>query len=561
MDHLGKQVNKEGYMTWITGSGSISRRDFMKMAAAVAAGLTAQWSGLKGLAAGIESKGDLPVVVIGAGLGGLSAAALLARGGFPVTVVEQHEKAGGYATSFDRAAGKFTFDVSLHATSGTGSRLRPILEGTGILDRIETVELPELCRIITPDHDLIWPNNADAVIERMVRLFPDEAEGIRGFFGHMLGILDEAMVPFDHDSPQDKMAFPLTHKRMWAVRNKTLADILHDYVRDSKARGLLSIYWGYYGLPPSRLSGFYYSIATASYLRYGGHYIKRRSQDLSDALHRAVEAAGGQVLLETEAVGVEMKGGEITGVRLAGGKILKAKAVISNASVPTTMKMLPGDVMPGDFLEKLKGYRPSISTFVVWLGLNREIRDRVKGYEIFVLKDYDPEKAYEAGLACDPVHSSLGVTIYDNAYEGYSKPGTSTISIIMLSGYEPWRRFEADYLSGRKDDYRQEKERIAKVLIEEAERRVIPGLSSMIEVMEAATPLTNLRYTKNPQGAIYGYEQSLGNSYMTRLDNKSPLKGLYFASAWTNPGGGYEACLESGARAYKALVKDWTTKG
>src|SRR5208337_4452186 len=58
----------------------------------------------------------------------------------------------------------------------------------------------------------------------------------------------------------------------------------------------------------------------------------------------------------------------------------------------------PPDVMPGNFPEKLKGCRPSISTFVVWLGLNREIRNKVKGYEIFVLKDYDPEKAYEAGL-------------------------------------------------------------------------------------------------------------------------------------------------------------------
>jgi prolycopene isomerase len=83
----------------------------------------------------------------------------------------------------------------------------------------------------------------------------------------------------------------------------------------------------------------------------------------------------------------------------------------------------------------------------------------------------------------------------------------------------------------------------------------------MVEIMDAATPLTNLRYTKNPEGAIYGYEQSLENSFMTRLDNKSPLQGLYFASAWTNPGGGYEPCLESGARAYKALVKDWTVKG
>jgi prolycopene isomerase len=475
-------------------------------------------------------------------------------------VVEQHEKPGGYATTFDRNAGNFTFDVSLHATCAAGRRMRPILEATGILDKIQTVELPELCRIITPDYDLIWPNDAGAVIEQMAGLFPAEAEGIRGFFSQMTGILDEAMVPVDRDSLADKAAFPFTHKRMWAVRNKTLADILNDYVRDPKARGLLSVYWSYYGLPPSRLSGFYYSVATASYLRFGGRYIKRRSQDLSDALRSAIEAAGGKVLLDTEAEGIEIKNNVISGVRLAGGNILKAKAVISNASVPKTVQMLPAGVMPGDFLNKLKGYRPSLSSFVVWLGLNREIRNRIKGYEIFVLKDYDPEKAYEAALACDPVSGPLGVTIYDNLFEGYSNRGTSTISIFMSSGYEPWRRFEADYFAGRKDGYRREKERIAKVLVDEAERRVIPGLRSMIAVMEAATPLTNLRYTKNPGGAIYGYEQSLENSFMNRLDNRSPLRGLYFASAWTDPGGGYEPCLESGAKAYKDLVRDWTTK-
>lgn len=547
-------------MTAAIGVRSLSRRDFMKMAAAIGAGLTPQFGWLKDVAAGIEGNRNVPVTVIGAGLGGLSAAALLARGGFPVTVIEQHEKPGGYATSFDRGAGKFVFDVSLHATGSANGRLRPILEAAGIQDKVETVELPELCRIITPDHDLIWPNNAEAAIEQLVRLFPDEAEGIRGFFALMLGILDEAMLPFDHDSARDKALFPVTHKRMWAVRNKTLEEILNDFVKSPKARALLSAHCGYYGLPPSRLSGFYYCIATASYMRFGGHYIKQRSQDLSDALRGSIEAAGGQLILNKEVVGIEMKGGQITGVRLDDGKTLEAKAVVSNASVPTTMKMLPAENVPDDFLERLKGYRPSISSFVVWLGLNREIRNTVKGYEIFIDRGYDPEKAFEAWLAGDPGRSSFGVTIYDNAYAGYSKPGTSTVSIMFPNGYDPWRRFESDYFSGRKDEYRKEKDRIARILVEEAEQRVIPGLSSMIEVMEAATPLTNMRYTKNPEGAIYGYEQSLQNSYMTRLSNRSPVNGLYFASAWTNPGGGYEPCLESGAKAYMALVRDQTKK-
>ncbi len=63
------------------------------------------------------------------------------------------------------------------------------------------------------------------------------------------------------------------------------------------------------------------------------------------------------------------------------------------------------------------------------------------------------------------------------------------------------------------------------------EKWAIPSLSSMIDVMEAATPLTNIRYTDNPEGAIYGYEQSMDNAYMTRLEQRTPFKGLYLASA------------------------------
>ncbi len=101
--------------------------------------------------------------------------------------------------------------------------------------------------------------------------------------------------------------------------------------------------------------------------------------------------------------------------------------------------------------------------------------------------------------------------VYDNVYPGYSKPGKSSVSLLTFSGYEPWKQYEADYFVGRKEAYRKEKDRITQMLIDRAEAKVIPGLKSMIEVIDAATPLTNLRYTKNPEGAIVGYESSMSN--------------------------------------------------
>ena len=120
----------------------ISRREFLSLAAATTATLAVDWTHINAVAAKIGPKEELPIVVIGGGLGGLSSAAIFARQGFPVTLVEQHDRPGGYATSFDRAGGKFTFDVSLHATSGVkGGPMRSVFEEAGILNKVEMIDL------------------------------------------------------------------------------------------------------------------------------------------------------------------------------------------------------------------------------------------------------------------------------------------------------------------------------------------------------------------------------------------------------------------------------------
>ena len=126
-----------------------------------------------------------------------------------------------------------------------------------------------------------------------------------------------------------------------------------------------------------------------------------------------------------------------------------------------------------------------------------------------------------------------------------------------MCGFLPWQRFESDYKAGRKAHYKKEKERWTSILLKKVEEKAIPGLSSMIEVKEAATPLTNWRYTRNPGGAVYGFDMTVDNSFMNRIKNRTPVKGLYLSSAWGNQGPGYAPALRGAERTFEQVLEDW----
>lgn len=537
----------------------LTRRSFLTISAMTAMNMALDWKKISAYAAGMGPKNDYPTVVIGAGLGGLACGAYLARQGVPVTVLEQHDIPGGYATSFDRAKGKFSFEVSLHGTSIHNNGTARILQDLGVLEKLQLVECPEVYFLKTPTLDLSAPSrDPEAFIGILSQHFPREREGIRGFIMEIIAIAEEGQKLHQKKGKIIKPLFPVQYPKMWKIRDKTLAQLLDDYVQDPALRNSLSALWGYYGLPPSKLSGFYFANATGEYLKNGSFYIKPNSQALSHALVEVIEKGGGKVLFDSRVEKILVKNKRVQGISLANGKSLPARAVVSNASaLRTFQEMLPREAIPADYVTKLQRYRPSISSFIVWLGLNQELRGRIKGYGIHVQSSQGPEVDYQSSLKGEIDRGSFSVALYNNLFEGYSPPGTSNVMLLFLCGYEPWRKFEADYKAGHKETYTKEKERWADILIKRAEERVIPGLSAMIEVREAATPLTNWRFTGNPEGAIYGFEQSMDNAYINRIENRTPIKGLYLSSAWGFPGGGYAGVLRAGETTFQNMMEDW----
>ncbi|HEY1207099.1 MAG: NAD(P)/FAD-dependent oxidoreductase [Bryobacteraceae bacterium] len=539
-----------------------NRRQIIQSALALVPGAGLNWDALPAARSTPSGADEFDAVIVGAGLGGLSCGAAFARQGFKTLILEKHDKPGGYATTFRRPGG-FVFDVSLHSTTvGERGGVRNLIPGFPEITDVEFVPHRTLYRAIFPDHDIrVPPRDLPAYIQTLVGLFPAEEAGIRALFEDMRGVTADIGKLSQAAGKIEMSRFPVEFPHLVRAAGQTWGAMMDARIKDGRLKAIVSVLWPYYGLPPSKLASFYYALPTMGYLEEGGYYPKGKSQEISDALVSLITARGGKVLLNTEVAKVLTKNGAAYGVRTADGHEYTAKAVVANSNPHDLFhSLVEDDGRLKDYLARMDRWTPSLSSFQVFLGLKKDLVGSlgIPDTEIFCGSGYDPEAGYAAALNADMTNPSVGVTLYDNLYPGYSPPGKNTIGLITLHGYGHWEKYEADYRQGRKTAYRAEKERIADILIRRAEERLLPGLSKAIEVKEIGTPLTNVRYTANYHGSIYGWDQTLDNSGMRRMAHTTPIANLFLSGAWTRPGGGYSAVLMSGIDCFQEATRNWT---
>ena len=540
---------------------SLPRREFLERLAAAFAAPAIDWSALPTGPSSARGGAEYDAVVIGSGLGGLACAAAFARQGFRPLVVEQHDKVGGFATAFSRPGG-FTFDVSLHSTTvGDRDGVFNLISGFPEITEVRFEPHPTLFRAVYPGHDIrVKQRDPAAFVARLTSLFPEEKAGIAGLFEDMAGLAGDVGRLQNAKGQVDRVRFPVEFPHLATLHRATWGQMMDARIRDPRLKAIVSSQWGYYGLPPSKLSCFYYALPFLGYLSGGGFYPRGRSQDISNAFARFIESHGGRILLDTKAVRITTASGVAKGVTTADGRTHTARVVVSNASPFATLgEMVDDRALGADYLAQCGRYSVSLSSFQVFLGLKEDLVRKlgVADSEVFCEPAYDPEASYATAVAADVEGGGVYVTLYDNVYAGYSPAGKNTINIMTLQGYDHWERFAKDYRAGEKREYRREKERMAEVLIRRAEKALLPGLSSAIQVKEIGTPLTNVRYTGHHRGAIYGWDQTVDNSGDARVGHATPVKNLYLAGAWSRPGHGYGAVIPSGLECFAEIMKTW----
>ena len=543
------------------GTNLIERRDFIKKVLGGIALLSLDWQTFpKGFGKNLDEN-EYDAVIIGSGLGGLSCAAAFARQGFKPLVIEQHTKVGGYATTFTRPGG-FIFDVSLHSTTvGERNGVHNLIPGFPEIKEVEFEPHPNLYRIILPDYDIRVPQkNIKAYINKLVELFPEEKTGIEGIFEDMEGITNDIGKYSAADGKININTFAQDFPYLVKSFNRTWGNLVDARITNLKLKAIISSLWGYYGLPPSKLSPYYYAMPTFSYLKNGGYYPRGRSQKISNAFGRFIEERGGKVMTGSIVEKILTKENTAYGVATSDGKEYTSKVVISNANTFDTFNKMLDDISAmKEYLLKMEKLSVSLSCFQVFLGLKKDLvkETGITDTEIFYNTGYDADAGYEIMKKADMEKSGYGLMLYDNVYKGYSPEGKNTLNILTLQGFDHWEKYMDDYFKNNKEEYNKEKERMADILIDQVESTVLPGLRDAIEVKEIGTPLTNLRYTSNYKGAIYGFDQTVDNSGSTRLGHSTPVKNLYLSGAWTKPGHGYGGVIYSGLECFGEIMKNW----
>lgn len=491
------------------------------------------------------------VIIIGAGIGGLTAGAILSRNGKKVLVLEKNPVPGGYAVNFKRKG--FTFEASLHLINGGScGAAQYILKKCGIDSKIEFLKPRFLYRSIFPDFDIQIPQcNLSEFIEILSNKFPREKQNIYKLVKSIKDLaLEVQQLRESIISENESTYLPLEYKASSYYLHKSWGEITDIFLDSKELKGIFSQLWPFFGVPPKTLSAYYFAASLFDYIINGGYYLSRGSGSLSLALSDIIKTNSGKILFNAKVDKILLHNKQATGVKITSGEHFSGDTVISNIDLINTFSnLLSQEDVPMKFLKDIKEMKHSISAFEVHLGLNIDLNKRDdfdSDFEVFLNPSYDFDGQYSAALKNDMNNAPLALTFYSNIDKNLAPPQKSYISITALAGYDFWANCS-------EKEYKVNKENLADILIKRVES-VVPGLSNLIELRDIATPLTMARYTGNYKGSVFGWEQNVAQSGINRTNNFTPINKFYLVGAWTRPGAGIIGVMQSGERVAEQIM-------
>jgi len=493
---------------------------------------------------------EYDTIIVGSGLAGLIAGAKLSKEGKKVLILEQHTTSGGYVAGFKRD--DYIIDLSLHSMDGL-YELDPkikIFEELDVVFNIEFVKIPTgYYRYKNSRVNFSIPDKVEDAMLELSNVFPTEKKNIEKFFKTLSNLTEDT-----HSIPTSKVKqaligplVPILYSSIPKWGRRTAGELLDMHFENEDLKLALAGPLQYYSDDPYKLSAVIFALAHSSRFKGGTHYIKGGSVRLSNHLVDFIKEKGSGILFSRKVTKILIEGGTAYGVEYINTEIenaepvsVQAKSIIVNASVPQAVN----ELIPANQVESLRAsvnkMEPGHSLLNIYFCFNKLLSEL--GHESYTtvlnVNSINTLSDLESNNKEDYSNRNYIFIDYGQIDSGLAPPGKSTGTISVIDYLENWEGLSDE-------EYNTKKQVVTNIFINRL-NELIPGVRQYIEYANISTPLTKKNETLNTNGSSIGFAQTLSQAGMKRFKSKSPIKNLYFSSAWTFPGGGYSSTILAG---------------
>lgn len=493
------------------------------------------------------------VIVVGAGNGGLVAAAKTAKAGLKTLLLEKHNLPGGCASSFRR--GRFEFEPSLHELCSVGTKEHPG-EVYRIFDDLQAkvdwhYDTDYIFRVIAKGdngYDVRVRGKVDAFCDSIEEAVPGSRESVKAF----MDLKQDIDAALDYMAKANGKLNPLTLVTKYAnfmrAAGHSTEEVMTAYGIPKKAQDIINTYWCYLGIPTDELNAVHFLNMLYDYVVNGAAMPHHRSHELSLSLVSVIQKHGGEVRYNSEVTKFLYDDSKrVIGV-VANGKELYAKEVISNIIPHNVFAMSDFSKLPEHDLKLANARDFGMSVCTIYLGLDCTAEELgMKDYTVFIVNDPDPRVQYNTRFD----NSLCIVNCLNNVVPDATPAGTCSLFFtFQLMGCDIPKNLKPQ-------DYKKYKNDIADRYIKDAEKALGISIIPHIEEISVATPVTFARYLGTPEGTIYGYDLKRWDNIMGRVALESvdyTIPGLTFCGGHHSQGDGYSSAYTMGKQAADSVI-------
>lgn len=488
------------------------------------------------------------VIVIGAGMGGLTTALTLAKSGKSVGVFERHYIPGGYATNFVRKGKNghiYVFDSTLHALAGSGKdgAIYPILNHLELLNKIDLIKNKDCTSLVINNKTFDIYFNFTDFKNFLINNFPNLTTSIHEIFKIIKSLVIGTKASILGNDSTD------TTDTIKNLQSITVKDFLNKYTNNEEFIELFGFLWSYLGLPISELNAFYYLSAMGSYLLGDTYYIKHGSGHLSKIMADEIEKYGGKVHLLSEIIDIKIEDKKIVSIIRKNGDMFTAEEFIF-ACDPNRIFSLINSTNEEiiKYINNIKSLEKSMSASQLYLAIDCSTKEvGINNPYIFINK-CNSSTFFNNIKNGNLNNLSVVITSYDKMDPSLNKHG-AFLNIATVD-------FASNWPEHGTEEYKAKKEEVTQLLLNEL-YSMFPKIKDHIQVVELGTPRTMERYTNNSGGSIYGWAQNTKQGGFNRPSFKTPFDNAIVVGAWSFPGGGYSGAMLSGyLGAQRLLAKE-----